>query len=286
MGGEQGENTMSNIDNDQEPSKDLEATPAQDANDQGTNNSGTLEGKPKEGTPSEEAWEYKGDRKDAPEEFQKYVKGLDRYVSKKDQALVDANKKSKAYDEFVKSDDFKAYQKFLDSKGQVEPSPGATQEELDAIALGDPNALQNVIDRRIKSMAPDQKNIQDQMAAVTKKQRELDTAEHIREFATLHPDFMGLIESPLGEHMVSAARNGVSLDQIYKNAKDIESYVSDKTDSVKKANIKAKKAGSTVKNSISGSSDVVYAEDDNDARRLAIELSRTGDPRQVRIKKK
>lgn len=243
-----------------------------------------------------ENWEYNGDRKAVPKEFQNYVKGIDRYWSKKSQTLAELGQKAKEYEEFRSSEDYKAYQQFITNQktntGRTEPQqPLVTQEEIDAIALGDAKTLESVIERKAKQML--EANVKPQLEAFKKEQetlvmqrKEVEAAEVIKSFADLNPDFNELLESPVGEFMIDAARRGMGIEDIYKSAKQAESFFAQKIENQRKAELEKKKAGSVVGKSIPGTSNVVYAEDEASAKRLAIELTLKGDNRQVQVKKK
>ncbi len=62
--------------------------------------------------------------------------------------------------------------------------------------------------------------------------------------------------------------------------------MSERLENQRKATIEKKKAGTVVGKSIPGTPDVVYADDENQAKRLAIELTLKGDKRHVRVKPK
>ncbi len=274
----------------------LEAAPAQDTSTPPTNETTQPESK-SEGTttPQEKIWEYNGDRKDVPKEFQQYVKGVDRYWSKKSQTLAELGQKAREYEEFRNSSEFKAFQQFKEKPAGTVPSeapqPVVTQDEIDAIALGDAATLEKVIERKAKQLL--ESTVNPKLEAITKldqqftlKQKESEAADTIKSFSELNPDFNELLDSPVGEFMIDAARRGMDIESIYKSAKAAEDYFSQKMDAKKKADFEKKKAGTTVGKSIPGTPDIVYADDENSAKRLAIELTLKGDKRHVRIKPK
>jgi len=161
-----------------------------------------------------------------------------------------------------------------------EPEPLVTQDEIDAISMGDGKTLQSVIERAVN------KRLEATVTPIVQQQKEIEAAKTIESFKAVHPDFQELLDSPAGEFMISAASRGASLEQIYKTATDAKAYFQQKGDEQRKADLEAKKAGSTVGRSIAGSPDVVYAETEDQAKRLAIEMTLKGDKRHVRVKTK
>ena len=276
-----------------------EATPAQATQPTKTETTHSTPGsKPTDGgnTAEPENWEYKGDRKDVPKNFEKYVKGLDRYVSQKDQATAEMRKKAEEYDKFVNSEDHKAFQQFMAQKpsntGSKEPSaPTVTQEEIDAITLGDAKTLEKVIERKAKELldtniGPKENEMRQQLQALTMKQKQIENAEMIQSFAEVNTDFWGLYDSGFEDYIVNSIKSGKSLEETYKAAKNIESKLSEKFEGQRKADFEKKKAGTVAGKSIPGTPDVVYADNEDHAKRLAIELTLKGDNRHVRIKPK
>lgn len=272
----------------------LEAAPAQDTTAQPTNETQSAEGSKSETTTTETAWEYNGDRKSVPKEFQNYVKGVDRYWSKKSQTLAELGQKAREYEEFKNSPEYKAFQQFKENPsapGKQDNQPLVTQDEIDAIALGDAATLEKVIERKAKHLLettvnPKLEAFSKKEQEFTLKQKEIDAAETISSFAQLNPDFNELLESPVGEFMIDAARRGMGIEDIYKSAKAAEDYFSQKVEIKKKADFEKKKNGSVVGKSIPGTPDKVYADDEASAKRLAIELTLRGDKRQVAVRPK
>jgi hypothetical protein len=272
-----------------------ETTPAQETAETTTE---TTQSTPATETKVEETenWEYNGDRKAIPKPFEKYVKGLDRYVSKKDQAIAEARKKAEEYDKFTSSEQYKAYQQFIANQapaaGRAVPQePVVTQDEIDAISLGDAKTLEKVIDRAVQrklesTIGPKEQEMTKQLQAVTMKQKELESAEMIQAFADVNPDFWELYDSGFEDYIVTAVKSGRSLEDAYKGAKTIEAKQAERLEAQRKATFEKKKAGSVVGKSITGTPDVVYADNEDHAKRLAIELTLKGDKRHVRIKPK
>ncbi len=280
-----------------------ETTPAQDTATPTTSTQSnvpqsTQAAKPEATVTSEsENWEYTGDRKAVPSEFEKYVKGLDRYVSKKDQAAAELRKKAEEYEHFVNSDSYKQYQQFIaqqpkNTGSQAQPqAPTITPEEHDAILMGDANTLNKVIERQAKkiieeSVGPQAAVINQKFQAIEQKERQIESAEMIQSFAEVHPDFWDLYDNGLEEYVIQSVKSGRSLEDTYKAAKQIEDKMTERLETKRKADIEKKKAGSVVGKSIPGTPDVVYADNEDQAKRLAIELTLKGDKRHVRIKPK
>ncbi len=276
-----------------------EATPAQDTTTtttETTQATSATKATDQTATPAPETWEYKGDRKDVPDTFKKYVEGLDRYVSKKDQATAELRKKAEEFESFRNSEDYKAYQQFIAKKptstGTSEPQkPTITQEEIDAISLGDGKTLEAVIERKAKELlkselGPKEAEINQKFAAMDLKERQIQSAEMIQSFAEVHPDFWELYDNGLEEYIVGAIKSGLSLEATYAKAKFIESKMEERAETKRKADFEKKKAGTVAGKSIPGSPDVVYADSEDHAKRLAIELTLKGDKRHVRIRDK
>jgi hypothetical protein len=258
----------------------------------------TQGGKPPEtsGTTEPESWEYTGDRKSVPTPFEKYVKGLDRYVSKKDQASAEYRKKAEEYEQFVNSEEFKQYQQFKTSQskgvGPSEPqAPIISQEESEAIALGDANTLLKVVQREVDrtieaKVAPKEAEISKRFQAMDLKEKRIQNAEMIQAFAEVHQDFWELFDSGFEDYIVTAIKGGKSLEEAYNTAKQAETKTFERAEAKRIADLQKKKDGSVVGKSIPGTPDVVFADDENHAKRLAIELTLKGDKRHVRIKPK
>lgn len=247
-----------------------EVTPAQDTNDTKTTTETNSEVTPSK----EEAWEYDGNREAVPEQFRKYAVGFDRYVSKKDQALNEYKQKIAEYENKLKSFESKP------SNTETESPSLVTQDELDAIALGDGKTLEAVIERAVN------KRLETSVTPIVMKQKELEAAETIKSFSDLHPDFQELLDSPAGEFMIDAARRGANLEQIYKTATEARSYFQQKAEEKRQTNLANKKAGSVVGKTTSGTSDVIYADNEDEAKRLQIQEVMNGGKRSVHIKPK
>lgn len=281
-----------------------ETTPAQEtvaptSTENSTSTQSTQDTKSNESTTTSESenWEYNGDRKDVPKSFEKYVKGLDRYVSKKDQAAAELRKKAEEYEQLINSDSYKQYQQFIaqpKSTGSTEQKPesaGMTQEESDAILMGDVNVLNKVIAREAKrvideSVGPQAAAINQKFQAIEQKERQIESAEMIQAFAEVHPDFWDLYDNGLEEYVIHSIKSGRSLEDTYAAAKVIETKLTERLEAKRKADFEKKKAGSVVGKSIPGTPDIVYADNEDQAKRLAIELTLKGDKRHVRIKPK
>lgn len=264
----------------------LEATPAQET----TNTSASTDTSKPEGatTQSDDKWEYNGDRNAVPEPFKKYVAALDRYVSTKDQARVELEKKVKEYETKLSSTKTNEPQP-ANTGVQTPQEPQVTQEEAEAIMLGDAKTLQKVIQREAKHLLetgvkPQETLINEKLSALDMRQKEIDAAEVIKTFTELNPDFNDLLKSPVGSFMVDAARKGMDIESIYKSAKEIEGHFMSVAEQKRKANNDAKKNGSVVGKTISGTPDTVYADNEDHAKRLSIEMTLKGDNRRVQVK--
>lgn len=286
---------MSEQENETQETSNLETNEATPDNNTETNDSTTpetgKENQPKTVTVEiPENWEYNGDRKSVPKPLEKYVKNLDRYVSQKDQTLAETKKRLEEVESVINSDSFKQYQEYVkNSSQQKQNEPLFTQDEMDAISLGDANTFQKVLDRAVErklELDPNRSSLEQTVRSLSERDKLIQTKEQIQSFSQEHPDFKEMVESPIGDYMIAAAKQGIGLEQIYENAKAIESYMNERVEKTRKANLEAKAKGSSVKSTVTGTTDVVWADNDNDARRLAIELQLKGDPRQVRIKPK
>jgi hypothetical protein len=239
-----------------------------------------------EGAQIPEGYEYNGDRSSVPEPLKKFVAGIDRYMTKKSQAFADLEKKAREHESLMTSEDWKQYQQFkagaaTAANPTTTVSDEVTEAELDAIAAGDRSVLQQVIDRRVKAAI---EPVQKTATEAATKQKELETAEMIKAFADVHTDFWNLFEA-YEPYMVDALKSGRSLETVHSSFKELETKADARADARYKAAIEAKKAGSTVGSTPPGTPDVVYAENENEAKRLAIQMTLKGDKRQVAIKK-
>ncbi len=247
------------------------------------------------GTEIPDGYEFNGDRNSVPEPLKKHVAGIDRYWTKKQQAFAETEKKAREFEQLQASEEFKAFQQFKAKGGaQATPNPTgreetaveATQEEMDAIALGDQKVLKSVLDRHMKAaLDPHTGPIKEQLNALAAKQKEAETAEMIKAFSEAKPDFWNIWDT-YEKHIAAAIKTGMPLEEAYDAFKEIESKADERADKRYKASIEAKKAGSVVASTTTGTPDVVYAENENEAKRLAIQMTLKGDPRTVQIKKK
>jgi hypothetical protein len=271
-----------------------DATPAQS----GTTDTKTTEQSTTGGISKD--WVYNGDRKSVPDPFKNYVSGIDRYWTQKSQAFADYEKKAKEYDSFVGSEDFKTFQQFkagrMNPTGQTDQrqdqsSVQVTQDEMDAIMLGDPNALRSVVERQAKAILADKEKefnavLQSKVEPLARRQKEIDASEMVKQFSELHPDFWELYENGHGEFMLSSLRSGTSLEDAYNKVKAYEANIAARVEEKQKKIIEEKKRGSVTNGTTTGIPDVVYATDERHARRLAIELALKNDPRRVQIQGK
>lgn len=267
-----------------------DATPAQDTTSTETTTSQPATKTESEKTTSteQENWEYTGDRNSVPDSMKKYVAALDRYVSKKDQSRIELEKKVKEYETKLAS--FKEPTKTDDIGVRPPEGPQVTQEEAEAIMLGDAKTLQKVIQREAQrtleaNLSPKEAAINQKLSAMEFKQREIDAAEMISGFAEINPDFWELY-STYEDYCITAARNGKSLEDIYKGVKAFEEKATQRLEAKRKTDLEKKKNGTVVGKSITGTSDIIYADNEAQAKRLAIELTLKGDKRHVRIKPK
>ncbi len=280
---------MDNESTNQQETSTLDAAPAQDT----AAIIATPEtGKPQEATPkTEDTWEYTGDRSSLPDGMKKYAAALDRYVSKKDQSRSELEKKVKEYEQKLSS-----FQNTTPKPGNTVPEPQTqepqvTQAEAEAIMLGDANTLQKVIQRETNraleaNISPKEAAINQKLTAMEMKQKEIDAAEMIQSFADLHPDFWELHDNGFGDYMMMQARAGVPLEKIYETVSGVKGKLETHLETKRKAEIDKKRNGSVVGKSIPGTPDVVYADNEAQAKKLAIELTLKGDKRHVRIKPK
>ncbi len=240
-----------------------------------------------------DGYEFNGDRNSVPEPLKKHVAGIDRYWTKKQQAFAEQEKKAREYEQLTSSPEFKAFQQFQATgakalpTGSEEPSGvEVTQEEMDAIALGDQKTLKAVIDRQVKAaLDPHTGPIKEQLNGMAEKQKQIETTEMIKAFAEAKPDFWNMWDT-YEPHMKAAIQTGMPLEQAYEAFKEIESKADERAAKRYKESIEAKKQGSVASSTTTGTPDVVYAENENDAKRLAIQLTLAKDPRQVQIRKK
>lgn len=274
----------------QEASTNSEVTPAQETPTNVETTQSPDTSKPEGATAkTEETWEYNGDRNAVPDPFKKYVSALDRYVSKKDQARVELERKVKEYEAKLASTQRNDTPQASNTGTSTPQAPQVTQEEAEAIMLGDAKTLQSVIQREAKHLLeanvnPKEAVINQKLSAMELRQKEIDAAETISAFTSMNPDFTDLINSPVGQYMVDAARQGMDIETIYKNARQIKDHFIGVAETQRKADLEKKRNGSVVGKSISGDPAVVYADDEDQAKRLAIELTLKGDNRQVQVK--
>lgn len=256
-----------------------EVTPAQETTD--------TTAKATEATPpanTEETWEYDGNRQKVPKPFERYAKGFDRYVSRKDQAIAEANKKIQEYESKLK--EFQT-SKPTATRQEEQPQAFVTQDEIDAIALGDAKTLEAVIERKAKALLEANVSpMKNEMKTLAMERQEREAAATISAFSDMHPDFQELLKSPVGEYMVNAAKQGMDLETIHKNASAIRDHFYNSAEEKRKADIEKKKNGSVVGKSIPGTSEVVYVDNADQQRRMALELEIKGDKRQVHIRPK
>lgn len=237
-----------------------------------------------------ENWVYNGDRTSVPKQFENYVKGFDRYWTQKSQALSEYEKKAREYDQLVSSDAYKTFQQSFANEKSLSTNaapaqPMASQDELDAIMAGDGKTLSSVIERAVEAkLAVKEQEYNAKLEPIATNQKRLETAEMIKSFADIHPDFWELYDSGYENYLLSAVREGKGLDGAYQEIKQIEAKTEARLEAKRKKMIEEKKNGTVVSSTVTGTPDVVYAENEDQAKRLAIQLTLKGDPRTVAIR--
>ena len=75
-------------------------------------------------------WEYNGDVSKVPAQFQKFAKGLQKHFTQKSMTEAEIRRKGQEYDQFVTSEDFKAFQTWKQqSTGGQQATPQQGQEQ-------------------------------------------------------------------------------------------------------------------------------------------------------------
>lgn len=273
--------------NKQETSNtDLEGTPASSENDGQVVDKSGQDDQPEMVTiqiPKD--WKYNGDRQNAPEPLQPYIKDLDRYVQGKQQELADVKKNMQELEQKLSAPQVNQLKDLASGEQQTATEDTIyTQDEADAIALGDLSVLDKVVRRAAESTVTKVLSEKEKQAKVNSQMaQKLD--EDLNTFMKVNPEFKQLLDSPIGEHMIEAARKGLPLEEIYSKAQEVKSYVIQQQEEAAKAKLKHKANGSTVKSTTTGTPDIVWVENDQEARRMSLELAFKNDPRQVKIKK-
>jgi len=267
----------------QEAPNNSEATPAKES-------AATPEVSKEATPPKEEAWEYTGDRKAVPDEFRKYAKGFDRYVSKKDEMLSEYKQKVGQYEQQLK--ELQSTPQSTEPTGSEPVAPPISKDEADAIALGDVNVLYQVVDRLTQkkiedTLTPKELAMTEKLQALTQKQTQIDNTEMVKSFADVHPGFREALEDDfIYDYMFKAVQNGQSLDKVWTNVQNFEETVQNKMVQKKQKDLEEKKDGTVVGRTPTGSSEIVYVDNPRDAQKLAIDFALKGDPRQVAVKRK
>lgn len=166
-------------------------------------------------------WEYDGNPNTVPPQFQKFAKGMQQHFTKRSMTEAEIRRKGQEYDQFVQSDDFRAFQEWRQQRqGQPEQAQAPANPELISQAEWEAAQLdptgrtaQALMERVAEAKAARVLNqaVQaygGQLQQLQQQQQQVQFNTALNDFADAHPDVvdlhaMGLMKPHLDEELAS-----------------------------------------------------------------------------------
>lgn len=203
------------------------------------------------------------------------AKGMRRYLTKKTQEIGEAQKKAQEYDKLLSDP---RIQQALNGQTQAQVAPQQAQplwsENEWAEAQVNPAKMSELVERSVQSRV-------NQVAAqyaplieqLQNKQTFVEKSQEIDEFARIHPDVWDLYEAgimkPLVREIVDSGQG--TFAEAYEKAKSIESFYKRQATQEAQGRILEKKAAVTATPSPTNEPSVIWANDREEAKKLAFE---------------
>lgn len=260
-------------------SKQAEQTPASQPNTTpaSTSEPATAPSVSKQEAPKEKWSGNFADLDGLPPEVQEKAKGIQRYLTEQQQKNAEALKKAQAFDSYVNSPDYQAYQQWKaaqPAQPTVDVSGVQVPTDLAEQALTDPQALLTLINK-----------VADEKAAEVKHQQAIAEREaQINEFAASHSDFWDVYDQ-LGPLIKDQLQQGKNIEQAYLHVKGIQQSFADAALQESQGRIQEKKAAITSTPSVRTESDVVWVDSQADSYRVSRELAEKGISKRVMIRR-
>jgi len=237
-----------------------------------------------------EDYEWEGDPNTLEKPLQNRAKGVLRYLTKQSQALAEEKKLAEEYRK-VQSDPL--YQQYLQYKERgtvqqpVQPSALFTVSELEEAQVN-PGKLGELMERAVNSrISQAEQQVVGKLEALQSKQTFIDKQQELQDFAELHPDFWdlhqkGLIK-PYIREIVDTGQG--TLQDAYNKAKEVREQFRKEALMETQGRVNQKKAAFTSAPTPSNEPDIIWANDKNEATKIAFENALLGKKVQVKVKK-
>jgi hypothetical protein len=264
------------------PSAPVEPTVEQPA---GTGTPPVEKTAPETTTPEKKEWDGNLETlKDLGKDEVERAKSMRRYLTKKTQELSEAQKKAQEFDK-LKSDP--RYQQFIAAQnGQPQPQPQPTAapqplwtENEWQEAMVNPNKMAELFDRGVQARVM---QVAQQYAPyiqeLQQKQTFVEKSQEIDEFARVHPDVWDLYDAgimkPLVQSVVDSGKG--TFAEAYEMAKKQEAYYEQRALQKAQGRVQEKKAAVSATPSPTNEASVLWANDREEAKRIAFEQALLG----------
>lgn len=203
------------------------------------------------------------------------AKGMRRYLTKKTQEISEAQKKAQEYDKLLSDP---RIQQALNGQASQPVAPQQAQplwsENEWAEAQVNPAKMSELVERsvqaRVNQVAAQYAPLIEQLQ---NKQTFVEKSQEIDEFARVHPDVWDLYEAgimkPLVREIVDSGQG--TFAEAYEKAKSIEAFYKRQATQEAQGRIQEKKAAVTATPSPTNEPSVIWANDREEAKKLAFE---------------
>ncbi len=165
----------------------------------------------------QEDWEYDGDVNKVPKQFQKFAKGIQKHFTQKSMSEADIRRKGQEYDQFVQSEEYRAYQAWRESQEgqdsgnqQLENPTLINQLEWEEAQLDPTGAkAQSLIDRVVQARLNQAVQAYGgQLQQLQQQQQQTQFNTSLSDYADANPEVlelheMGLMKSKIEEELSS-----------------------------------------------------------------------------------
>ena len=231
---------------------------------------------------------WNGNVEELPANMQERGKSMLRYMHKVTQEAAQVKQQAQAYNELINSPAFQEYVQRQQNPGQqqVQQLPVSEEDIRDAVLEADPKKLNDVLSRYVANTV---NPIATQaLNRIQQLEHRLTVSQHEREidaFAQQHPDFYEIPQEIMRSAFSSIGPTGTIVDA-YNKAKDIEKQLYLKATKTINKQVEEKKQAVTASPSTSVNPNVIYADNQAEANRIAYENAVLGKRVDVRVKPK
>ena len=174
-------------------------------------------------------WEWDGNPNTVPTQFQKFAKGIQRHFTQKSMTEAEVRRKGQEYDQFVQSEDFKAFQSWR-QQNQGGQAPGAAQQPENPTLINqqewedaqlDPTGqkAQGLIDRVVQA------RLNEAVQAYGGQLQQLQQQQQQTQFNTTLSDYADANPEVLELHEMGLMKNRIEEELSSRNHKTYESAI-------------------------------------------------------------